>query len=92
MRLFRPCIPIKPGRFGIKAFNLAESRSGYILNSKIYTDMENIKFQGDLERKVDPSKMSQCLRGQLLNVHSIFEGFEERQTLECSVLPKEICG
>ena len=38
---FRQFIPIKPGRFGIKAFTLAESTSGYVLNSKIYTGKEN---------------------------------------------------
>jgi len=32
---FRQFIPIKPGRFGIKAFTQAESTSGYVLNSKI---------------------------------------------------------
>ena len=29
--------PIKPGRFGIKCLTLAESSSGYVLVSKIYT-------------------------------------------------------
>lgn len=37
----RQFTPIKPGRFGIKAFTLTESNSGYVLNSKIYTDKEN---------------------------------------------------
>ena len=42
---FRQFIPIKPGRFGIKAFTLAESTSGYVLNSKIYTGKENNEVQ-----------------------------------------------
>ena len=37
---FRQFNPIMPGRFGIKAFTLAESTSGYVLNSKIYTGKE----------------------------------------------------
>ena len=45
---FRQCIPIKPGRFGIKAFTLAESSSGYVLNSKIYTGKETNEVQRDL--------------------------------------------
>jgi len=44
---FRQFIPIRPGRFGIKAFTLAESSSGYVLNSKIYTGKENNEIQGD---------------------------------------------
>ena len=48
---FRQFIPIKPGRFGIKAFTLAESSSGYVLNSKIYTGKENNEVQRDLGRK-----------------------------------------
>jgi len=38
---FRHFIPIKPGRFGIKCFTLAESSTGYGLVNKIYTDKEN---------------------------------------------------
>lgn len=34
---FRQFIPIKPGRLGIRASTLAESSSGYLLKSKIYT-------------------------------------------------------
>ena len=49
---FRQFIPIKPGRFGTKAFTLTESKSGYVLNSKIYTGRENIEVQRDLGRKV----------------------------------------
>ena len=49
---FRQFIPIKPGRFGIKAFTLAESSSGYVLNSKIYTGKERNEVQRDLGRKV----------------------------------------
>lgn len=38
---FRHFIPIKPGRFGMKCFTLAESSTGYCLVNKIYTDKEN---------------------------------------------------
>ena len=48
---FRQLIPIKPGRLGIKAFTLAESTSGYVLNNKIYTGKENNEVQKDLGRK-----------------------------------------
>ena len=43
---FRQFIPIKPGRFGIKCFTLAESSSGYGLVSKVYTGKENVTFFG----------------------------------------------
>ena len=45
---FRQFIPIKPGRFGIKAFTLAESTSGYVLGSKVYTGKEANVVQKDL--------------------------------------------
>ena len=48
---FRQFIPIKPGRFGIKAFTLAKSISGHVLNSKIYIGKENNEVQRDLGRK-----------------------------------------
>lgn len=45
---FRQFIPIKPGRFGIKAFTLAESTSGYVLGNKVYTGKEANVVQKDL--------------------------------------------
>ena len=45
-------IPIKPGRFGIKAFALAESKNGYVLNRKICTGKENGVVQRELGKKV----------------------------------------
>ena len=44
---FRQFIPIKPGIFGIKAFTLAEFKSGFDLNTKIYTGRENNEVQRD---------------------------------------------
>ena len=58
---FRQFIPIKPGRFGIKAFTLAESTSGYVLNSKIYTGKKNNEVQKDLGRKAVISVMQPYL-------------------------------
>ena len=49
---FRQFIPIKLGRFVTKAFTLAESKSGSVLSSKIYTSRENNEVQRDLGRKV----------------------------------------
>ena len=37
---FRQFIPSIPGRFGIKAFTLAESTSGYVLGGRVYTGKE----------------------------------------------------
>ena len=74
---FRQFIPIKPGRFGIKAFTLAESSSGYVVNSKIYTGKENNEVQRDLGRKAVMSVMQPyldkgfVLYGQLLYLCSI---------------------
>lgn len=49
---FGQFIPIKPGRFGIKAFTLAESTSGYVLGSKVYTGKEaNVPVQKDLGKR-----------------------------------------
>ena len=48
---FRQFIPIKPGRFGIKCFTLAESSSGSGQVSKVYTGKENGVVQTDLGRK-----------------------------------------
>ena len=47
---FRQFIPIKPGRFGKKAFTFTESSSGYVLNSNIYTGKERNEVQRDLGR------------------------------------------
>ena len=103
---FRQFIPIKPGRFGIKAFTLAESSSGYLLNSKIYTGKEGHGVQRDLGRKAVMSVIEPYLdKGYYVfmdNYHTsvpLFEELEERKTLACgtvrsnrSGLPKEICG
>ena len=43
---------MKSGRFGVKAFTLAEFKSGYFLNSKIYTSKENGVVHRDLREKV----------------------------------------
>ena len=48
---FQQFIPIKPGRFGIKTFTLAESSSGYLLNSKVDTGKEGNAVQRDLGRR-----------------------------------------
>ena len=47
---FRQFILIKPGRFGIKCFTLAEASSGYGLVSKVYTGKENGVVRTDLGR------------------------------------------
>ena len=48
---FRQFIPIKPGRFEIKAFTLAESTSGYVLGNKVYTGKEANVVQKDLGKR-----------------------------------------
>lgn len=103
---FRQFIPIKPGRFGIKAFTLAESSSGYVLNSKIYTGKENNEVQRDLGRKAVMSVMQPYLdkgfcafMDNYYTSVALFEELEERKTLACGTvrsnrvnLPREICG
>ncbi|XP_068754290.1 piggyBac transposable element-derived protein 4-like [Montipora capricornis] len=103
---FRQFIPIKPGRFGIKAFTLAESTSGYVLNSKIYTGKENNEVQKDLGRKAVMSVMQPYLdkgfyafMDNYYTSVALFEELEERKTLACGTvrsnrvaLPREICG
>ena len=44
---FRQFFLIKPGRFGIKCFILADSSSGYVLVSKIYTAWEGTRGAGE---------------------------------------------
>ena len=103
---FRQFIPIKPGRFGIKAFTLAESKSGYVLNSKIFTGRENNEVQRDLGRKVVLSVFQPYLdkgfyafMDNYYTSVALFEELEDRKTLACGTvrsnrigLPKEICG
>ena len=60
---FRQFIPIKPGRSGIKAFTLAESTSGNVLNSKVYTGKVNNEVQKDLGRKAVMSVMQPINKG-----------------------------
>ena len=54
---FRQFITSKPGRFGIKAFTLAESTSEYVLMSKVYTGKEAGVVQKDLGKKAVMSLM-----------------------------------
>ena len=102
---FRQFIPIKPGRFGIKAFTLAESTSGNVLNSKVYTGKVNNEVQKDLGRKAVMSVMQPIDKGfyafmdNYYTSVALFEELEERKTLACGTvrsnrvaLPREICG
>ena len=103
---FRQFLPIKPGRFGIKTFTLAESTSGYLLNSKIYTGKEGNAVQKDLGRKAVMSVIEPYLdmgyyvfMDNYYTFMTLFEELEERKTLACGTvrskrqgLPKEICG
>jgi len=103
---FRQFIPIKPGRFGIKAFTLAESTSGYVLGSKVYTGKEAGIVQKDLGRKAVMSLMEPFLdKGYYLFMDNyytfvgLFEELEERKTLACGTvrsnrvgLPRETCN
>ncbi|XP_015748429.1 PREDICTED: piggyBac transposable element-derived protein 4-like [Acropora digitifera] len=80
---FRQFMPTKLGRFGMKAFTLAESTSGYVL--KIYTGKENNEVQKGLYNYYTSV--------------ALFEELEERKTLACGTvrsnrvaLPREICG
>ena len=102
----RQFIPIKPGKFGVKAFTRNESSSGYVLNSKIYTGKENIEVQRDLWRKAVMSVMQPYLdkgfyafMDNYYTSVALFEELEERKTLACGTvrsnrvdLPREICG
>lgn len=102
----RQFLPIKPGRFGIKTFTLAESTSGYLLNSKIYTGKEGNAVQKDLGRKAVMSVIEPYLdmgyyvfMDNYYTFMTLFEELEERKTLACGTvrykrqgLPKEICG
>ena len=101
---FRQFIPIKPGRFGIKCFTLAEASSGYGLVSKIYTGKENGVVQTDLGRKSVMGLMEAFFdKGYKLYMDNyytsvpLFEDLERRGTLACGTvrsnrkgLPKDI--
>ena len=100
---FRQFIPIKLGRFVTKAFTLAESKSGYVLSSKIYTSRENNEVQRDLGRKVVLSVFQPYLgkgfcafMDNYYTSVALFQELEDRKTLACGTmwsnrLPKEIC-
>ena len=90
---FRQFIPIKPGRFGIKCFTLAESSSGYVLVSKIYTGKEQGVQQKDLGRRVVMDLMEKFLdKGYVLfmdNYYSsvpLFQELSSRGTLACGTV------
>lgn len=101
---FRQFIPIKPGRFGIKCFTLAEASSGYGLVSKVYTGKENGVVQTDLGRKAVMGLMESYLdKGYKLYMDNyytsvpLFQDLEGRGTLACGTvrsnrkgLPKDI--
>lgn len=103
---FRQYLPMKAGRFGIKSFTLAESSTGYLLNSKIYTGKEGNVVERDLGKKAVLCVMEPFLdKGYYVFMDNyytsvaLFEELEERKTLACgtvrsnrSGLPKEICG
>lgn len=101
---FRQFIPIKPGRFGIKCFTLAESSTGHGLVSKVYTGKENGVVQTDLGRRAVMSLMESFLdKGYVLYMDNyytsvpLFEDLERQGTLACGTvrsnrkgLPKDI--
>ena len=103
---FRQYLPKKSGRFGIKAFTFAESSTGYLLNSKIYTGKEGNAVERDLGKKAVLCVMEPFLdKGYyvfMVNYYTsvaLFEELEERKTLACGIvrsnrsgLLKEICG
>ena len=102
---FRQFIPIKPGRFGIKAFTLAESTSGYVLGSKVYTGKEANVVQKDLGKRAVmslmepfPDKGYYVFMDNYCTSVGFFEELEGRKTLACGTvrsnrlgLPKDIC-
>ena len=102
---FRQFIHIKPGRFGIKAFTLAEPKSGYVLKTKIYSGKENGVVHRDLGRKVVMAVFQPYLNkgyyafmDNYKTSMALFEEMQERKTLACGTvrsnragLPKEIC-
>jgi len=84
---------LKSGRFGIKAFTLTESTSGYVLNSKIYSGKEKNEVQKDLGRKAIMSVFQPCLDkgfyGFMDNHYTsvaLFEELEERKALACGTV------
>ena len=102
---FRQFIPIKPGRFGIKAFTLAESTSGYVLGSKVYTGKEANVVQKDLRKRAVmllmepfPDKGYYVFMDNYYTSMGLLAELEGRKTLACGTvrfnrlgLPKEIC-
>ena len=87
---FRQFIPIKPGRFGIMAFTLAESTSGYVLGSKVYTGKEANVVQKDLGKRAVMLLMEPFLdKGYYVFMDNyytsvgLFEELEGRKTLAC---------
>ena len=80
--LFSQFIPIKPGRFGIKCFTLAESSSGYGLVSKVHIlARKMVLFKQTLEEgQLSPSwshfwtRAMQCIWkiGKLLHFSAIY--------------------
>ena len=82
---FRQFIPIKPCRFGINCFTLAESSSGYVLVSKIYTGKGQGVQGRDLGRRVVMDLMEKFLdKGYVLfmaNYYSSVPLFQELSSI-----------
>ena len=86
-------IRIKPGRFGIKCFTLAEASFGYGLVSKIYTGKENGVVLTELGRKSVKGLMEaffdQGYKLYMDNYYTsvpLFEDLERRGTLACGTV------
>ena len=92
-------------QFGIKAFKLAESTSGYVLRSKVYTGKEANIVQKDLGKRAFMSLMEPLLdKGYYVFMDNYYTSvgllaeLEGRKTLAYSTvrsnrlgLPKDIC-
>ena len=75
---FRQFIPSKLGRFAIKAFTLAESTSGYVLGSKVYTAKAAAVVQKDQREKAVMSLMEPfVVKGYYLSMDNNYISMKE---------------
>jgi len=64
-------MPKKPVKWGIKAFSLADSTNGYILNVLLYTGAETLD-ETDLQHSTFPQPAMHLLEPYLNKGHQLF--------------------
>jgi hypothetical protein len=98
---FRQYIPAKRARFGVKIYNLCDSSTAYLWNSKIYAGKGSDEIPDDVPKTIGKSgsvviEMMESLLGKGYHVYldnwytsiSLFRYLREKETGACGTLRK----